>query len=225
MKRFIWFIALLVLGVLAGVGSFAYYPANNIQAGQDVDLKIKIEISVDNGTTWHNYSGDSNPEGESVTAEPGDEVLVRIKTWNLSDTHYADDVEIAGIFSNAEYIVEAETTDTDEDNNGNVYTGDLVDLGVGLGNIDVAGSGSEIAGYESVIIKTKLASDFPEGRTIITGTVTITDEGTDTVIVVFSDPFAKYALADGLAQSSTARVIVNVAEEEPEVLPETGFNK
>ena len=90
MRKFYWIFGLIIL---PGILVFSYFylaPTEKVQAGVDVNLGIRLEASVDGGATWHNYSGDTDPGGESVTAQSGDTIRLRLKTWNGSDTHFAD---------------------------------------------------------------------------------------------------------------------------------------
>jgi hypothetical protein len=230
MKKIYWTLGLTVLlGTL--IGGYLYLTSTEkVQASENVDLKVKLEASIDNGTTWHNYSGDTNPDGESVTAQPGDTVQLRLKAWNESSTHSTTDTSLLGTSTNSKYIASASTTDADEDNNGTSYTGALVDEGAGVGLIDLSVDGSESANYESATFDVKLENNFPVGQTVLIGTTEITGEGTEVIIVGSNDNLIRHlahllapssALADGLGNQSKIRIVVNV-NGETEELPQTG---
>lgn len=188
------------------------------KADENVNLKLKLEASVDKGDSWHNFSGDTNSEGESVTAQPGDVVWLRLKTWNEDQAFTASNVNLVGSYTNADYVASGSATDVDEDNDGTSYSGALINQGAGIGVITVGPNGSESANYQSMIIKARLADDFPVGRTVIKGTMMISDEGESGIAGLIG---LKKVLAAGLGNQSTVRVVVNVAEE-IDSLPQTG---
>jgi len=219
MKKIYWFAGLIILIALLGIGSLYLAPAKKVRADDNVDLKIKLEASIDNGLTWHNYSGTTNPKGESITASPGDTVFIRLKTWNENATHTATNVQLLGAYTNTKYIASGSCTNTDQDGNGTEYSGGLATAGLGVGAIDLGANGSETANYESAIFIAKLKKSFPIGRTVIIGRITITDEGESAAVGQLLG--APYALASGLGNYSQVRVVVNV-NENPQNLPQTG---
>lgn len=219
MKKIYWFFGPIILITILGAGFLYLASVDRAQADENVDLKVKLEASIDGGATWHNYDGTTNPGGQSVSASPGDRVRLRLKTWNESVTHTAAEIQLLGTYTNTKYIDNASCTNTDQDSNGTAYAGNLVTVGAGVGTIDTNANGSESANYESAIFIANLKNNFPVGRTVIVARITITDEGTSAGVGQLLGP--SYALADGLGNYSRVRIVINLAEE-AEDLPETG---
>lgn len=112
---------ILTLFVISGL-ALLFVPQSIL--ADDDDLHVKMEISNDNGATWHNYGGTEFHDGESVTLEAGEEFKFQIKLWN---TQAEDDMsDIMGFmyftFDPSEVPFEDSlAVDTDADNNGNDY--------------------------------------------------------------------------------------------------------
>lgn len=183
-----------------------------------VNLHTKVEASSDNGATWHNYSGTEFSGGETITASPGDTILVRLKIWNSATTWYVTNLTGAATTTNSSYIQTATITSADYDGNTNPYIGYFFD-GTGAGAIaTVLQSGSENgANCESLLASFTLSNDFPVGETVITAQATIggyTENevlvGENEVLVGLLDKLG-IAKAAGTGRNSTARIAVNVA--------------
>lgn len=165
------FIRVLILCFLL---SLVFYPWNQVGAVTrgigDVSLHLKAEVSPDNGTTWYNYSGDDNPEGESITINPGDTILLRVKMWN-SGTAAAYNVQITGSVTNIEYIDGiVGDYNLDEDGNGREFTSTFTSISIS----QVNPGGSEESGYESLVASVTICdiADLPVGTTEFLLTVT-----------------------------------------------------
>ncbi len=115
---------LVTLFVISGL-AFLFIPQSAFAA--DDDLHVKMEISNDDGATWHNYSGTEFHDGESVTLEPGEQFKFRIKLWNTQTELEGDMTDITGYmyFTFDPSIVPFESgldIDPDADHNDNDYS-------------------------------------------------------------------------------------------------------
>jgi len=217
-KIFLSFGIFMCLGFL--VYSFCF--KQSVRAQEDnVDLHIKLEASVDNGATWHNYSGTEFQGGESVNADPGDTVLMRIKIWNTGEGD-ASDVVSTGVLTNYAYVDNISAVSTDADGNGRSYTlGSEMESGT-ITQVDNSGTEActALSGSECASLNFVLSNDFPVGETVITSEVDIASYETRMMVGSLNNILAREVYAVGTGRKSAARIVVNVAE--PEVLPQTG---
>lgn len=198
-------------------------------AGADdgVNLHIMAEASNDNGATWHNYSGTESPGGETITANPGETIKLKIQVWN-TDTDNATVITGTGAITNGDYISSGVVRSDDADHNGREYIGSFLpssgDTG-GLAQVNALGSKAcnPNSGDECLTLAITLADSFPEGETIILGTFTITDYTSPRELIGYKGNLLNFmgrALAYGAGRNSIVRISVNVAA--PTQLPATG---
>jgi len=220
MVKFKKFLAALIASLACGsLVYFTILPAFIKAQEDDVNLHIKLEASLDNGATWHNYSGTEYSEGETINADPGDTVLMRIKIWNTG-TDNAGEVVSSGTLTNYNYVKTIELVSADADGNGESYTlgsemeSGAIALVVNGGTEEcTAESGSECATLNFV-----LSGNFPIGETIIISEIYI--DSYQSIRVGLPYNFIRETYAIGLGRKSAVRIAVRVAE--PEVLPQTG---
>lgn len=189
----------------------------------DVNLHIKLEGSLNNGVNWHNYSGTEFSGGESITANPGDTVLMRVKIWNTGDGN-AYDVVSSGTLTNFAYVNAVNVVSTDADGNGRSYTVDPGVTGGTISQVNLGGTEPCTAqtGSECATLNFVLSDNFPVGQTVIVSEITI-DSYTDRRVAnsLFND-MIREAYAVGTGRKSAARIVVNVAQPEVTELPQTG---
>lgn len=211
----IWQILILSgILILAG-GLIAFKSISKIKAAESgdvdgVDLHIKMEVSSDNGATWHNYSGTESAGHETIIATPGSTIRVRFAIWNTGIVT-ALNVTGDGVVSNSSYIDTASVDNSDNDGNGTSYDGYFFAGGT-TGDISQITPGSN----EKLALSVKLKDDFPTGETIILGVGTLDDYNPQ--LLVGNSPFGLFgkAFAEGVGRSSSVRIAVNVAGETTE---------
>jgi len=219
----------LILGAIL----FVLIPAGIIWATGDIptiNLHIKVEASKDQGATWYNYSGADYSGGQTLSANPGDTIWIRIKLWNDGE-EAAGSIAGTGAISNYSYVSSATVLDADKDEDTIPYDGYFF-TGTGTGNIGVVLNGtSETFHAEQLLLAIKLSDVAPpEGSNIILGEATISayDELHPVKI-----PWVERALAAGLNRKSAVRIAINTSQTtstptptptptSTENLPETG---
>lgn len=178
---------------------------------QAEDIHIKAEVSTDNGATWHNYYDSESAKGETLTVNPSDTVLMRVKIWNDGVAGYT--VIGTGWMTNASYIGSVSIVSLDTDGNTREFEGYFFGDAT-TGQIEVDPGGSE-ANAESLTASIILADSFPAGQTTIEGIINITN-----VTAVAFNPYHKiFGTSSAFAQeypSSSFRLAIN------QELPQTG---
>ncbi len=203
-------------------------PKNAKADGNNENIDIRLEASKDNGATWHNYSGTNYSGGETVSANPGDTVLIKFTAWD-GDAMMAANITISGTITNSSYLTVPESgINSDADGNHTSISGIVNTFGGGatISTLDALGSYSScsplVANCESATFSLVLSSTFPVGETIILGEAGITDF-TDRAPV--RNPFIDRAYASSVGHKSAFRIAVNVAAPTTVVttnLPATG---
>jgi len=204
-------------------------PASTARADDlDVVLHNKIEASTDNGVTWHNYSGSDGPGGETVSANPGDTIKVRVKAWD-SGTIFTTATEGNFTVTNASYIDSISGIETNVDGDPISYqvtyfdpegvSGSAIfdDQMIQEGDESGCAPGAGFPPCELGYFNLKLKSSFPAGETIITIKTEIT--GYDFLVTQKkSNRFALIPKAYAAGRqytvndvNSTIRISVNVA--------------
>lgn len=217
-KKFALYLIVIILGIAALV-----LPKNiAVQADETVDLYVRVEGSLDNGATWHNFQSTVDGGNESLTISGGDTLLIRVKTWNETVGRQTTGAEITASLSDSDYISNVELISLDDDTDSNEYSGNVWSGG-GTATIDIM-PGDVDSGYQSITAEVTFAENIPAGYSM-TGSVTITDEGTSGPYLTFN-PFIKRVLANGLNRVSSIRIITADATTTPPAttLPETGAN-
>ena len=222
---------LLALGVAVSVEAFVYAQEREIAA----NLHIRVEASSDNGATWHNYSGTESSGGETISANPGDKILIRTKIWDDALSWYVTDLSGTGEVTNSSYIQTIAMEDADYDANTRSYT-DYFYGNTTTGAIATVMSGGieNSTNCESLKTSFTLSNSFPTGETVITAKATIGSYTEHEFLPTLLNKLG-IALAAGTGRNSTARIAVNVATTPtptatptetptatPEVLPATG---
>lgn len=200
---------ILLLILASGIVSFKNLPPVKA-AGDGVALFIKYDISTDNGVTWHNFTGTTDAGGEAITANSGDTVLVRVKTWNTGATNALD---VTGHISTTNPSLISSATVLD---NSGGYTGFFIS-GAATGGITPVPAATGSTPGLTFTTALKLSNNFPTGQTIIDSTVTI-DDYTIPKLPSYNPSLIQKAYADGAGGYSTIRIVVNSAP-----LPQTGM--
>jgi len=209
--------------ILLGLGLFFYSLSllNPAKAqDDDVNLHIKLEASTDSGTTWHNYSGTESPGGESVNANPGNTVLMRVKIWNTGEGDALNAVS-TGTLTNFDYVSAINLVSADADGNSRSYVlGSEMESGT-ISQVDNSGAEecTPVSGSECATLNFVLADSFPIGETVIVSEIDIESYTTRGLGFNFNK-LVREAYALGTGRKSAARIVVNIAE--PEELPQTG---
>ncbi len=210
-KILIYFLALIL--ILTGFWGFSS-KIFKVQAQEPSDIYVKVEASLDNGASWHNYASTKNAGGETLTIKGGDIVLIRVKMWNEGTSDITDAIG-EGYLSNTDYISNGELVSSDEDGNTTEYDGYFWgDSGTGI--IDLAANGSESSGYESVTVRITIADNIP-ADTAIEGKVTVLSEGNEVSYNPFHKNFGiSKVFAEGIGRYSICRMAT------ASTLPQTG---
>ena len=164
------FFALVPLGVLAG------YPGTNIE------LLTRLEVTKD-GSSWYNYSVETNSGGQTLDINAGDTVTFKVKMWNTGSSN-ATSVSLAVNSTNSQYVETANIFDgsaasnADLDVDGHIYTltGFTPSAGTATLGQDYVAAGTVETGdtnKESGTYTTKISSSTPD-QTLITVTMTVT---------------------------------------------------
>ena len=190
-----------------------------------------LEASKDNGATWHNYSGTDYSGNETVTANPGDTIKVKLTIWNADDNLITTGISASGSLTNPSYLTVPESgINDDADENLTPIGGVLTAFGAGTATLDTLDDGGlysscsdSATNCKSATFSLVLSNTFPVSKTIIFGEITISDF-TDRGIQV-KNPFIEKVYASSVGHQSAFRISVNVAPSTPIVttnLPATG---
>lgn len=216
-KLFIFLFSLTTVFLL--IWPMVNVKGGEISPGEAVNLHIKAEASTD-GTNWYNYSGTDYSGNQTLSANPGDTIQVRIKVWNDGDAPATGVVGTASVI-NSSYISSNSIINDDSDGNSTSYSGSFFS-GNGQGTLSSVGTGTE-GTSETGIFSLTLSNSIPDGETVLLGEITISDYG-----LVVKNPFWGVARAEGLGNKSAIRVAVNVSQSTEitssteEELPQTG---
>lgn len=213
MKSRIWIYFLVLILILTGFFSFSS-KIFKVQAQDPPDIYAKVEASLDNGATWHNYASTKNAGSETLTIKGGDTILIRVKMWNESTDTDVTDAIGEGYLTNTDYISNSELVSLDEDENSIFFEGYFWGIS-GTGVVDLSSQGSESSGYESLTVRITIANNIP-ANTSIEGKVTVTNEGE----IVFNSFHKNFGIpkvfADGIGRYSLCRMAT------ADALPQTG---
>ncbi|MFH1749428.1 MAG: hypothetical protein ABH837_00790 [bacterium] len=216
MKKNIWIYSIVIfLGLVAIILPKIF----EVQAQDPINIYVRVEASLDNGATWHNFESTVNAGEETLTVSGGDIVLVRVKMWNESSDMQATGSIGDGILTNSDYISNAEIISLNEDGDGFEFDGYFWGNS-GIATIDLIPGQTETVGYQSLSLNLTIAENIPADTTI-EGRVTISDEGEEGEYITFNPFGESKAFADGLGRYSSFRLTTASA---PSILPETGVN-
>jgi len=212
MKKWLY-CGLIILLVAIGGLIYVKFTSQAQAAGagdiDGIDLHILLEASIDNGATWHNYSGTDVSGGETLVINPGATVLYRLKVWNNGAIVVAN-VAVTGEVDNTGHMTDVAVTNNQL--GANPFAGfDIETGGHGLvGAVPVGGS--QNAGYEGLQGYITFANNFPGGETIINGVAVINDYG---LIGRRNNQLFRLAHAEGVNHFSTVRLVVNPTSTNP----------
>jgi hypothetical protein len=214
MKKSIILAAALVLTVFCL--SFVPFRTKANITGGGVDAGAKLEVSKDGGATWYNYTADSNPGNQTLTAKPGDTLTFRGKVWN-EGVNTAVNLTLSGIIDHPEYFdMTGAFYDDDEDRDLVPYAGTIGENIITLSEIHY-NSANENFHYEGGTFQATLKNDVPD-QTVITGTFEIKNIS----VIVYNQPgfnVVPKTLAQFSGQAvSTVRILAD------NKLPQTGVN-
>lgn len=157
-----------ILALLVFVPSVALASITDTIEGEvdlTYDITIRLDVSKDNGATWHNYDAEENPGEETLTINGGDELLFKIQLWNSGNAPVAN-IIIENTVSQPDYLIFNNTfVDSDEDKNLiNCFAGDP------FGNIFLPFVLMPVEdlelGYESATFSAKVKEDVPASAEI-----------------------------------------------------------
>lgn len=165
-KITIGFIGLIII---FGIGIIGPVKANS--ADDEVDLRIRVEVSTDNGQTWQNTSGSDYSGGQTVNLCQGENFQIRTRIWNSGTrkayqvTGLSSCINSANNANPGQLGVTANTNDEDSDgvtflrmpftNNGSIYVA------------TVAPNGSYDNGYQGSILTIQPPNQCPTPGTEI----------------------------------------------------------
>lgn len=151
-----------ILALLVFVPSVALASITDTIEGEvdlTYDITIRLDVSKDNGATWHNHDAEENPGEETLTIKGGDELLFKIQLWNSGNAPVGG-ISIENIISNPEYFTFNNTfVDPDEDANSSKFTGDP--FGDIFLLLELAPIGQLELGYESATFSAQAKNDIP----------------------------------------------------------------
>jgi hypothetical protein len=173
---------LLVIAVLAA--ALAIIPSlvfAGYDEGDGYELLTRLEVSKD-GSTWINYSAETNSGNQTLTVSPGDTIFLRLKTWDIGQSP-ATNIQFSSTFTNPTNIDAFDPfTSGNDDSDGDgllFYSAVSVNINAGtfLFSLDgVAGNTNENAGYQSGTVAARIGANAPNGSiTLITVQITDAD--------------------------------------------------
>ncbi|MCX6811143.1 MAG: hypothetical protein NT039_00395 [Candidatus Berkelbacteria bacterium] len=202
-KSFI--LALIVNFVVLSLTFIPFKTEANITGG-GLNVGAKVEVSKDGGATWYNYSADSSPGNQTLTAKPGDILTFRGKVWNEGVNTPAN-LTLSGIIDHTEYLeMTGAFYKDDEDLDDVHYSGTIGSNTITLPEIHYD-SGNENFHYEGGTFQATLKNGIPD-QTVITGIFRVESLN----IVVYNKPGINlvpraFAQLEGAA-ISTVRILV-----------------
>ncbi|MFH1855241.1 MAG: hypothetical protein ABH810_02440 [bacterium] len=240
MKKYLIYV--LATAVIC-VGLPAYLALANYDNGEGINVGVRLDVC--NKTTcalsdWHNYSIDSEGDGETLTAAAGDTINFMGTTWNegtvdltatfLGEIVGSDYFDSVDVFTNGTDDIDANGTayvlDSNADSDG-TYT-----MNISLDDNFTTASNSDNPEVGQIIAVLK--DDVPAG-TVITATFGITDVTDIAPMTVFTGLDKAHAQARTLTESTvrivvgetttptpTATVETSTPTPTPAILPKTG---
>jgi hypothetical protein len=214
---FLVFVSLLIIFCLSFIpfGAIAQHMQPIVEPG--IDLKIQLNASIDNGVTWHNYSGDGVAKGETLVVKPGDQIILRLSMWN-TDLSPLTNITLMGEADKPQYFDGSVAFDNPD------LDGDTIPyVGNWNGSFSMAtltGGGTEDTGNESGTMKFTVKSDAPE-QTLVTCIAGVINYGHPTKENKASNLLAKiFGSGKARAQTGEAYSVVRVLISS--ALPQTG---
>jgi hypothetical protein len=197
--------------------------------GDGEAVGIRVDVSSDNGTTWHNFDSNENPGEEIIYVSPGDTLIFRGTTWNAGASHLNPTFE--AILTGSDYFTDFinfndSGTDDIDGNNNYYFTGEFFNApdNDGTTSFDVylnqgLPTSSDLENAEVGAISVTLANDIPN-NTLITGIFLVDGEPSLFELASVNSALSRLFPSAYAAEPGVSLVSIVVLNPESENLPD-----